>query len=214
MKFTPDDLRVLRDILRWRRDVRHFRADPVPPEVLAGLEAAMTLAPSVGNARPWRVMRVRDAARRAEIIRIFEGCNQRAARDYDAATRADYLQLKLAGLREAPEHLAVFTLADPDEGRGLGRQTMPETLRLSTAMAIHTLWLAARAENLGLGWVSILDPAAVAQALSAPRGWEFTAYLCLGYPEFTDDTPLLHRNGWQENRNPGWIDCPPHAKGP
>ena len=100
--------------------------------------------------------------------------------------------------------LAIFTEMAPRAGHGLGRQTMPETLRQSTAMAIHTLWLAARAENLGLGMVSILDPEALRPHLKVPPGWEFAAYLCLGHPERTDDTPLLHRAGWQENTPTRW----------
>ncbi|MDO5706948.1 MAG: nitroreductase family protein, partial [Paracoccus sp. (in: a-proteobacteria)] len=89
-------------------------------------------------------------------------------------------------------------------GRGLGRQTMPETLAYSTVMAIHTLWLAARAENIGLGWVSILDPERMGTILNAPKGWHFTAYLCVGYAEGADDTPLLHRVGWQGNAATVW----------
>ncbi len=206
MEFTKSEVDTLCEILRWRRDVRHFRPDPLDDALLARLRAAMALAPSVGNARPWRVMRVRDPARRAAIIRLFEQSNTQAAAAYDDATRAAYLQLKLAGLREAPEHLAVFTVADPAEGHGLGRQTMPETLAYSTVMAIHTLWLAARAENVGLGWVSILDPDAAHAVLEAPADWRFTAYLCLGHAEFSDDAPLLHRTGWQENHEADWID--------
>jgi 5,6-dimethylbenzimidazole synthase len=202
--FSPQEAALLHDVLRWRRDVRHFRPDPVAPEVLDRLQAAVDLAPSVGNSRPWHFLRVRDPALRARIAAIFEAENTRAADGYDGDTRADYLALKLAGLREAPEHLAVFTDTDPAEGRGLGRQTMPEMLTYSTVTAIHTLWLAARVENLGLGWVSILDPAAVAGALDAPPHWRFTAYLCLGYPRFSDDTPLLHRTGWQENTRASW----------
>ncbi len=206
MEFTQDHAATLDAVLRWRRDVRHFRTDPVPEAVLQRLRQAMAYAPSVGNARPWRVIRVRDAGLRAAVCAEFQRCNAAAASAYDEVARAEYQRLKLAGLQAAPEHLAVFTVVDPAEGRGLGRQTMPETLRQSTAMAIHTLWLAARAENLGLGMVSILDPAAMAQIFAQPPGWEFSAYLCLGWPEFTDDTPLLHRAGWQENRDTFWED--------
>lgn len=203
MDFTADTARLM-DVLRWRRDVRHFRPDPVPQDTLSALRDAMSMAPSVGNARPWRVMRVRSPEKRAQITDIFERANQEAAAIYDDAARRDYAALKLAGLREAPEHLAIFTDTNPPEGRGLGRQTMPETLSYSTTMAIHTLWLVARAHNLGLGWVSILDPEAVTQALSAPAGWSLTGYFCLGYPAQTDDTPLLHRAGWQVNTDPTW----------
>ncbi|MDO5631828.1 MAG: 5,6-dimethylbenzimidazole synthase [Paracoccus sp. (in: a-proteobacteria)] len=204
MQFTDADRNTLSAVMRWRRDVRHFRRDPVPGAVLDRLRGAMDLSPSVGNARPWRVMRVQTAALRAGVIEEFTRCNNEAAAGYDDATRAEYLRLKLAGLIEAPEHLAVFTDLNPAAGRGLGRQTMPETLAYSTVMAIHTLWLAARAENIGLGWVSILDPVRMAAILNVPEGWRFTAYLCLGYAARGDDTPLLHRVGWQENAATRW----------
>jgi len=153
MKFGPDDARCLRRILDWRRDVRHFRTDPVPEEMLDRLRDAMASAPSVGNSRPWRVIRVENPDLRAAIRANFERTNGAAAGEYADDERAAYLNLKLAGLDAAPVQLAVFTDMSPAAGRGLGRPTMPETLLQSTAMAVHTLWLAARAENLGLGMV-------------------------------------------------------------
>ncbi len=204
MKFGDETRAALAEVLHWRRDVRHFRRDPVPEPVIARLRAAMERAPSVGNARPWRVLRVEDEALRAAVRAEFARANAEAAAGYEGARAAEYRALKLAGLEAAPVQLAVFTETDPPEGHGLGRRTMPETLRQSTAMAIHTLWLAARAENLGLGMVSILDPARVAALCAVPAGWEFAAWLCLGWPEFEDDTPLLHRAGWQENTATRW----------
>lgn len=206
MEFSRDQAKTLDTILRWRRDMRHFRTDPVPEALMERLRQVMDYAPSVGNARPWRVIRVRDASLRDAVRGEFRRCNDAAAAEYDAPTRTEYMRLKLAGLEAAPEHLAVFTVTDPAEGRGLGRRTIPQTLRQSTAMAIHTLWLAARAENLGLGMVSILEPSAMERLFAVPEGWEFSAYLCLGWPEFLDDTPLLHRSGWQENRPTIWED--------
>jgi 5,6-dimethylbenzimidazole synthase len=204
MEFTADEAATLLRILRWRRDVRHFRTDPVDEAVLTRLRCTMDSAPSVGNARPWRVVRVNDPALRADVRANFRRCNEQAAALYSGAQQQDYLALKLAGLEAAPVQLAVFTVMDPEAGHGLGRQTLPETLRQSTAMAVHTLWLAARAENLGLGMVSILDPRAVEALLKVPTGWEFAGYLCIGHPEFKDDTPLLHRTGWQENAATEW----------
>lgn len=207
MKFSPEQADVLNDILRWRRDVRHFLTDPVPEPVIDRLRAAMDRAPSVGNSRPWRVLRVKDPARRQRVQAIFEGCNLDAAAELDDVTRSEYTRLKLAGLRDAPLHLAVFTETAPVEGRGLGRRTMPETLQFSTVMAIHTLWLVARAENIGVGWVSILDPAAVQALFGVPQSWEFTGYLCVGYAEFDDDRPLLHRAAWQHDTPTDWKEC-------
>lgn len=207
MLFGPEDRAALARILDWRRDVRHFRTDPVPPETLDRLRRAMDRAPSVGNARPWRVIEVQDPGLRAAVRADFAACQDEAAGDYSGDRRTAYLALKLAGLDRAPVQLAVFTASDPKEGHRLGRRTQPETLAQSTAMAIHTLWLAARAENLGLGMVSILHPARIEQLFAVPAGWRFTAYLCLGWPEFTDDTPLLHRAGWQENTPTRWTRC-------
>lgn len=198
---------ALLDLLRWRRDVRHFRRDPLDDAVLERLREAMELAPSVGNARPWRVIRVRNAGLRMAVRADFARCNAEAAKLLDQCDRQDYARLKLAGLDDAPEQLAVFTETEPTEGRGLGRRTMPTTLEQSTVMAIHTLWLAARAENIGIGMVSILDPARIAALFEVPESWRFTAYLCMGYPEFDDDTPLLHRADWQKNSPTRWQDC-------
>ncbi len=205
MEFGPDHRAALLEVLTWRRDTRHFRTDPVAEDTLAKLQAVMDRAPSVGNARPWRVLRVEAPDLRAAVRANFEQANQEAGALYSGAQAQAYQGLKLAGLDFAPVHLAVFTDMQPAQGHGLGRQTMPETLRQSTAMAIHTLWLAARAENLGLGMVSILQPDAIAHLLKTPPDWEFSAYLCLGHPEFQDDTPLLHRAGWQENTPTRWI---------
>lgn len=207
MQFDRSQARILEQIMRWRRDVRHFSSDPIAPATLTRLQTAMELSPSVGNCRPWRVLRVTDGHLRKAVTTIFQQANDEAAADYDDETRQDYLQLKLAGLREAPEHLIVFTETNPAEGRGLGRRTMPETMIMSTAMAIHTLWLAARAENIGLGWVSILDRQAITALFDVPESWVFTGYLCLGHARFSDDTPLLHRAGWQENTATHWPEA-------
>ncbi|MGO8739804.1 5,6-dimethylbenzimidazole synthase [Rhodoblastus sp.] len=204
MQFPPSTAETLAELMRWRRDVRHFRADPVPPAILERLQQAMELAPSVGNSRPWRVLMVESPELRAAVRREFTRCNAHAAALYEGEQAAAYARLKLAGLDKAPVQLAVFTDLAPEAGHGVGRQTMPETLEQSTAMAIHALWLAARAENLGLGLVSILEPGCIANLFGAPPNWRFSAYICLGWPEFTDDTPLLHRADWQRNTALPW----------
>ncbi|MGC8201809.1 5,6-dimethylbenzimidazole synthase [Aliiroseovarius sp. PTFE2010] len=204
MKLTQAHQDTLQTILAWRRDTRHFRTDPLAPTVLDTLRQAMDSAPSVGNSRPWRVLRVVDKTLRAKVSADFERSNAAAAQGYEDASREAYMALKLAGLNQAPEHLAIFTETAPIEGRGLGRQTMPQTLEQSTAMAIHALWLMARACNVGVGMVSIIDPDRIAALFEVPETWRFTAYLCIGYPEFDDDTPLLHRVGWQENTPTRW----------
>jgi len=189
----------LADLLAWRRDVRRFRRDPVSPEILDALLRLACLAPSVGNSQPWRFVTVDDAARRTQIVENFKACNLRAGALYKGEEAERYAMLKLAGLEEAPVHIAVFAEDAPVEGKGLGRQTMPQTTLYSTVGAIHTLWLAARAHHIGLGWVSILDPEAVTETLSVPETWHFVGYLCLGYPVEEHVDPELDRAGWQKS---------------
>ena len=190
----------LLDLLRWRRDVRRFRPDPLPAGTLDALIAAADLAPSVGLSQPWRFVQVDDPARRAAIRASFARCNAAAlaAQPHDRAAR--YAQLKLAGLDQAPCHLAVFADEATAQGHGLGRATMPDTLAWSAVIAVHTLWLAARSIGVGVGWVSILDPERIAAALDVPPAWRFVAYLCIGLPETVDDTPELERAGWERRR--------------
>lgn len=206
MRLSNEHHTALTEILKWRRDVRHFSTAPIEPYLLARLETSVDHAPSVGNSRPWRIVRVRGQDRKEAVARCFETCNRTASELYDDHARRDYLALKLAGLREAPVHLAFFTDPEPAEGRGLGRQTMPETLAYSTVMAVHTLWLTARALNIGVGWVSILDPAAVRRVLDVPERWQLTAYLCLGHAVEASSRPELHRCGWQRNTPSVWVD--------
>ncbi len=190
----------LLSLFEWRRDVRRFRRDAVPDGTLARLVGVAGLAPSVGLSEPWRFVSVRDPARRAAVRQSFELCNRTALDDYDGGRAALYAQLKLAGLDDAPVQFALFADHASAQGHGLGRQTMPEALDYSAVTAVHTLWLAARAEGLGVGWVSILDPVEVARALDVPAGWHFIGYFCLGYPAADDDTPALERAGWESRR--------------
>ena len=187
----------LADLLAWRRDVRRFLADPVDPAVIDELLDLACLAPSVGNSQPWRFVSVESPERRAEIRANFEDCNAKALGGYAGEKAAIYAGLKLSGLAGAPVQLAVFADEETEAGADLGRQTMPETLRYSAALAVHTLWLAARARGLGVGWVSILDPARVSGTLETPAGWSLVAYLCLGYPVEEHVDPELQRFGWQ-----------------
>ncbi|MCG8597649.1 MAG: 5,6-dimethylbenzimidazole synthase [Kiloniellales bacterium] len=195
--FDPAFRARLCDLLAWRRDVRRFRSDPLPEADFEALLDLACLAPSVGHSQPWRFVRVDDPTRRAAVIADFERCNAEALADYDGPRRRLYAGLKLSGLQEAPLHLAVFADETTASGAGLGRRTMPETLRYSAVLAVHTLWLAARARGLGLGWVSILDPEEIAACLEVPAGWRFIAYLCLGYPVEEHVDPELERHGWQ-----------------
>jgi len=185
-------------LFRWRRDVRRFRTDPIDGTVIDRLLAMAALAPSVGNSQPWRFVKVNDSARRAAIRASFEACNKDALADCHGERARLYAQLKLEGLDKAPVQLAVFVDAETAVGLGLGQKTMPETLNYSVVAAINHLWLAARAEGIGVGWVSILEPDKVTDALDVPAGWSLVAYLCVGYPEEDHDVPELVRAGWQD----------------
>jgi 5,6-dimethylbenzimidazole synthase len=190
------------ELLRWRRDVRRFKREPLPDGTIERLIAIACLSPSVGLSEPWRFVVVDDAERRAAIRRCFEHCNAEALHAQSPDRAALYARLKLAGLDDAPCQISVFADHATGQGNGLGRATMPETVDYSVAIAIHTLWLAARAEGLGLGWVSILDPARIAAILDVPEDWRFIGHLCLGYPEAEDDVPALQRAHWERRRAP------------
>jgi len=186
------------ELVRWRRDVRRFRSDPIPQALIETLLALASHAPSVGLSQPWRFVLVETEARRAAIRENFARANESALNGYAGERQARYARLKLEGLSKAPVHLAVCADETTGQGHGLGRQTMPETIRYSVVAAIQTLWLAARAEGLGVGWVSILDPDAARAVLDLPEGWTFVAYLCLGWPEEEHDDPELERRGWEQ----------------
>jgi 5,6-dimethylbenzimidazole synthase len=196
-RFDADFRARLTDLLRWRRDVRRFKRDALPDGTIERLIGIACLSPSVGLSEPWRFVLVEDAGRRAAIRECFEACNKDALVMQDPDRAALYARLKLAGLDDAPGQIAVFCDRATAQGAGLGRRTMPETLDYSVVTAIHTLWLAARAEGLGVGWVSILDPARMTAILDVPEDWTFIGHLCVGYPVQEDDTPALERAGWE-----------------
>jgi 5,6-dimethylbenzimidazole synthase len=190
-------------LFAWRRDVRRFRPDPPPAALIDELLDLAQLAPSVGNSQPWRIVRVESAEKRAAVRANFERCNAEALAAQCGERAALYARLKLAGLDAAPVQLAVFCDRSTAQGHGLGARTMPETLDYSVVGMIASLWLAARAAGLGLGWLSILDPAALARDLATPGEYKFIAYLCLGWPCEEHDDPELARHGWQERTGAG-----------
>jgi 5,6-dimethylbenzimidazole synthase len=189
----------LAELFAWRRDVRRFKTDPLPPSLIESLVRTSALAPSVGNSQPWRFVSVESAAARGAVIANFDACNAAALKSYEGERAALYASLKLAGLHDAPVHLAIFCDHAAEAGFGLGRKTMPETLDYSAAAAVHTFWLAARAQGIGVGWVSILDPAEICRALDVPPSWKFIAYLCVGFPQEEHLDPELERHRWQEH---------------
>jgi 5,6-dimethylbenzimidazole synthase len=194
--FSDTDREALYRVIGSRRDVRAFRRDPVPADVLERILLAAHQAPSVGFMQPWNFLVIRDPATRARIKRIFLRENERAAANY-AGDRADlYRSLKLEGLEDAPVNVCVTC----DRTRGgphvLGRNTIIDTDLYSTCCAVQNLWLAARVEGVGVGWVSILDNDALRGVLGIPAHVVPVAYLCVGYPREFLDTPELERRGW------------------
>lgn len=186
------------ELLKWRRDVRSFRSDPIDARLLEHLICLASLAPSVGYSQPWRFVVVESAECRESVRANFERCNREAMDSYSGEKAQLYASLKLAGLRDAPVHLAIFLTQNTHHGRGLGRVTMPETSEYSAVLAVHTLWLAARTYGLGLGWVSILDPVEVNRGLNIAHDWKLIAYLCIGYPKEDNSSPELLRRGWEK----------------
>ena len=196
-RFGPDFQQELGDLLAWRRDVRHFRSDPLEEELVAELLRAAQLAPSVGNSQPWRFVRVRSGELRDALAAHADAEIARAGAAMPEDRRPAYCALKLHGLREAPELIAVFCDDATPVGGRLGAATMPETRGFSVVLAVHTLWLAARARGLGLGWVSVVEPGHVTRLLDVPQDWRLIALLCLGHPLEEDHVPELERRGWQ-----------------
>lgn len=192
----------LHQLFVWRRDVRRFRSEPLPDGVIEALIEEACLGPSVGLSQPWRFVTVDEPARRMAVTASFRRSNLEALQAYDGERRAHYARLKLAGLEEAPSHLAVFVDEATGVGHGLGRRTMPEMLRYSAVTAVGQMWLAARARGIGMGWISIIEPSAVAQALDVSPDWALIGYFCLGFPAELSAEPALAREGWERRLSP------------
>lgn len=196
--FPPAERDAVYRAIAERRDVRRGFVDrPLPEDLLHRLLAAAHSAPSVGLMQPSRFIVVRSLAVRQQVHRIFADANAAAAASYTGERRGLYTSLKLEGILEAPQNLCV--VCDPNEqrGHGLGRQTMPEAAIYSTVCAVQNLWLAARAEGIGVGWVSILDPGRLREVLRIPPHILPVAYLCVGYVACFQPSPELELQGWE-----------------
>jgi 5,6-dimethylbenzimidazole synthase len=198
-RFTEEERRGLYRAIYERRDVRSsFKPDEIPDNVLARLLDAAHHAPSVGFMQPWGFIVIRDREVRDTVHEIFERARLAAAQVYNDDRRAVYETLKLAGIREAPINLCVTCDEATVRGHGLGRQTMKETALYSTVCAVQNLWLAARAEGVGVGWVSILDVDELRAALGIQEAVVPVAYLCLGYVTEFGAEPELEIKGWEQ----------------
>ncbi|HEX3685796.1 MAG TPA: 5,6-dimethylbenzimidazole synthase [Bryobacteraceae bacterium] len=196
--FSDEERRGVYRAIHERRDVRaHFLPDPIPDEVLGRILKAAHHAPSVGFMQPWDFIVIRDASIRQAVYRNFECASRSASAGYHGEQRQLYDRLKLAGILEAPVNLCVTCDHERPKGNGLGRQTQPMVDVYSTVCAVQNLWLAARAESLGAGWVSILDPEQVKSMLGIPQKVTLIAYLCIGYVSEFRSQPDLEEKGWE-----------------
>ena len=192
--FTQAETQAVYRAIHERRDMRHFAGGEVAPELLRRLLGAAHHAPSVGFMQPWRFIRIRDTALRQRLHALVE--QERILTARALGQREDeFMHLKVEGLLDAAELIAV-TLADAREQHVFGRRTLPRMDLASASCAIQNLWLAARAEGLGMGWVSLFDPIDVAALLQLPEGAEPIALLCLGPVHDFYDEPMLQRDRW------------------
>jgi len=186
-------------VIHARRDMRHFSGGAVAPEVLDRILQAAHAAPSVGYMQPWRFVRITQLDLRERLQSLVEAEKQRTAKDMDAR-KAEFMRLKVEGIHDCAELIAVVLA--PDDGTVFGRRTMPEEMALcSVSCAIENMWLAARAENLGMGWVSFFEPADVAALLTCPDGAKPIALLCLGPVKAFYDKPMLESEGWRSRES-------------
>jgi len=197
--FTEAERDAVYKTIYARRDIRRFRDDPIPDELLERLIRAAHHAPSVGFSQPWDLVVVSDDGTKADIAAIAERAIAAAREGYKEPQKSEFAALKLEGIRESPINICVT--CDPTRGAPhvLGRSSMTQTDVYSTCLAVQNLWLAARAEGVGVGWVSILYPYEVREVLGIPPHAEPVAYLCLGYPKdgFPEE-PVLQREGWRD----------------
>jgi 5,6-dimethylbenzimidazole synthase len=200
-EFSQDFQSELSALMKWRRDVRHFKPDPINPELLQNCVDVFQDAPSVGLSEPWRIVQLKSDKSRQLALDNFMSANADALADYEGDKAKLYASLKLSGMKDAPVQLAIFCEEETPKGAGLGAQSMPEMRRYSVVTAIMTFWLATRANGLGVGWVSILDPDRLREDLDVPKDWTLVAYLCVGYPQEESLTPELETVGW-ETREP------------
>ena len=194
--FPAAEREALYRVIESRRDVRAFRTDPIDTETLARILGAAHRAPSVGLMQPWNFIVIRDAATKSRVKALFQVQNEIATANYRGDRAGLYASLKLEGIEEAPINLCVTCDRTRSGPHVLGRNTVVDTDLYSTCCAVQNLWLAARVEGVGVGWVSILDYDDLRPILGIPATVVPVAYLCIGYPREFLDEPELQRRGW------------------
>lgn len=199
-QFTVNDQNKLVEIMHHRRDIRgnNFLNDPIPDEAIQKILFSASLAPSVGFSQPWEFVVIKDSAIKKQVAASFNTENKKAATAFTDEKKALYDNLKLEGIIESPVNIAVFYQSS--KAPVLGQNSMPEMGEYSVACAIQNMWLMSRSMNIGLGWVSILDPEVVKKALKSPPQNKLVAYLCLGYVKEFFSTPELEQLNWEKRK--------------
>ena len=196
-EFSTEEQQGLYRAIFSRRDIRTFKTDPIPTDALARIIRAAHHGPSVGFMQPWDFILVQDTEIRKKVKDLCERERQAASNFFDEPRRSHYLSLKWEGILESPVNICVT--CDPTRAEVvLGRNSIPDTDLYSTCCAVQNLWLAARVEGIGVGWVSILKQAQLRQILGVPHHVIPVAYLCLGYPVKFPDEPVLQTSGWRD----------------
>ncbi len=197
-RFSNDEIAAVYKAISERRDIRHFLDDPIDPEILTRILQAAHLAPSVGFMQPWRFIRITDKSLRTTIYQLVEQERIKTAEALEER-EDEFMRLKVEGIRECGE-LLIVALMDNRGQHIFGRRTMPEMDLASTACAIQNMWLASRAEGLGMGWVSLFDPEQLRLLLKMPSGAKPIAVLCLGHVEAFYPKPMLELEGWDSRK--------------
>ena len=199
-QFTADEQAILEEIMMYRRDVRgnKFTQKPVPEEAIQKIFMAASLAPSVGFSQPWEFLVIRNEDTKRKVVESFEAENQKANALFEGKKKELYSRLKLEGIREAPVNIAVYYTSSKKPV--LGQTSMKEAGEYSVVCAIQNMWLMARAMNIGLGWVSIIDPEAVKGILKSSPENKLIAYLCIGYVDEFLESPELEMLDWEKRK--------------
>lgn len=198
MSYTEQEKAAVYRVIKERRDMRHFTKEPVSPEILRKLMQAAQLAPSVGFMQPWRFIRITDHAIRDQIYGLAKAEIEITGQQLEEKKTA-YAKLKLEGIKDCAE-VWVAALMEGREKYILGRRTMPEMDLASLSCAIQNIWLAARAESIGMGWVSFFQPDDLANLLSMPDDSYPAAVLCIGHVDEFYAKPMLEEAGWDSRR--------------
>ena len=197
-RYSDQDIDAIYRVIEQRRDMRHFTSEPVDQDMLERLLKAAHFAPSVGFMQPWRFIRITDKTLRHKMHQLVE--EERVATAQAMGEREDeFMKLKVEGLLDCAEVLVVSLMGDRDK-HIFGRRTLPEMDLASVSCAIQNMWLAARAEGLGLGWVSIFDPKKLADLLNIPPTGKPVAILCIGHVEEFYDKPMLEKENWAKRK--------------